>query len=175
MIVAVDADDDDAMTRTNIETSRLLLTLESLDETRARIDAMSATDKLDLSAEWLSLLASATTADPWILGFNITNRESKECIGQCGFKGPPNSDGVVEIAYCVEPKQQGNGFATEAAGALVQFAFQHNTVNLVLAHTLPESNASTRVLTKCGFRNIGQVIDPEDGPVWRWELHRNAT
>ena len=34
-------------------------------------------------------------------------------------------------------------------------------------------NASTRVLTKCGFRHIGQVIDPEDGPVWRWERHRD--
>jgi|SRR6267378_2525891 len=37
------------------------------------------------------------------------------------------------------------------------------------AHTLPLSNPSTRVLQKCGFRHIGAVVDPEDGPVWRWE------
>jgi RimJ/RimL family protein N-acetyltransferase len=35
--------------------------------------------------------------------------------------------------------------------------------------TFSEANASARVLTKCGFRPIGEVIDPEDGPVWRWE------
>jgi RimJ/RimL family protein N-acetyltransferase len=30
-------------------------------------------------------------------------------------------------------------------------------------------NASARVLAKCGFRRVGEVIDPEDGLVWRWE------
>ena len=168
------ADSIGLMNRLSIQTSRLVLTLESLEETRARIDAMSANDKLDLSTEWVSLLASATTADPWILGFNMTNREPNEFVGQCGFKGPPNNDGVVEIAYCVDPKYQGNGFATEAANALVEYAFQHDEVIMVLAHTLPEPNASTRVLTKCGFRNVGQVVDPEDGPVWRWEKHRSG-
>ena len=35
-----------------------------------------------------------------------------------------------------------------------------------------EANASTRVLTKCGFRHVGEVMDPEDGLVWRWEKHK---
>jgi len=51
----------------------------------------------------------------------------------------------------------------------VSFAFRHGQVRVVRAHTLPEANASTRVLTKCGFQRIGEVIDPEDGLVWRWE------
>ncbi len=130
---------------------------------------MSETDKVDLSKEWLALLASATSADPWLLGFNIIARDDDTVVGQCGYKGPPTRDGVVEIAYCVQPDSQGKGIATEAATALVQYAFEHEAVQLVRAHTLPEPNASTRVLTKCGFRNIGEVIDPEDGPVWRWE------
>ena len=44
----------------------------------------------------------------------------------------------------------------------------------VRAHTLPQPSASTRVLTKCGFRHIGAVIDPEDGLVWRWEKYQEA-
>ncbi|MEM7386687.1 MAG: GNAT family N-acetyltransferase, partial [Verrucomicrobiota bacterium] len=143
--------------------------LESLVETRARIDAMSPADKVDLSADWLSLLASSTHADPWILGFNMLRRDDGAVVGQCGFKGPPNAEGMVEVAYCVEQDWQGNGYATEATEALTQHAFQHDGVLLVRAHTLPEPNASTRVLTKAGFRNVGEVIDPEDGPVWRWE------
>ncbi len=163
------------MTRTNIETPRLRLELESLEETRRRLDAMPAADKVDLSDEWLSLLASATSADPWILGFNMVRRDGNIHVGQCGFKGPPKADGSVEIAYCVEPDQQCNGYATESALGLVGFAFEHKEVRLVRAHTLPESNASARVLTKCGFRNVGQVIDPDDGPVWRWEKQRDTT
>jgi hypothetical protein len=39
----------------------------------------------------------------------------------------------------------------------------------VRAHTLPERNASVRILEKLGFAHLGQIVDPEDGPVWRWE------
>ena len=162
----------EAMNHSDVETPRLVLSLETLEETRARIDAMSAEDKVDLSDEWLALLSAATSADPWILGFNLVERESGGVIGQCGYKGPPNEDGVVEIAYCVKPDHQGKGFATEAAGALVEYAFRHGEVRTVWAHTLPERNASGRVLTKCGFCNVGEVTDPDDGPVWRWELVR---
>lgn len=48
-------------------------------------------------------------------------------------------------------------------------ALGSSQTRVVRAHALPEPNASTRVLTKCGFRFLGEVIDPEDGLVWRWE------
>jgi RimJ/RimL family protein N-acetyltransferase len=76
---------------------------------------------------------------------------------------------VVEIAYGVSPAEQGKGYATEAARALVSYAFSFGEVRVVRAHTLPESTASKRVLDKCGFRHIGDVNDPEDGLVCRFE------
>src|SRR5215204_4694476 len=102
----------------------------------------------------------------------VVDREGRSVIGTAGFKGPPDTLGVVEIAYGIVPSQEGRGFATEAAGALVAFAFASEHVQLVRAHTLPMSNASTRVLEKCGFGHMGSVIDSEDGPVWRWERRR---
>ncbi|MGH7548257.1 MAG: GNAT family N-acetyltransferase [Gemmatimonadales bacterium] len=90
-------------------------------------------------------------------------------IGSAGFKGPPDSSGTVEIAYGIVPSSEGHGYATEAAAALVDFAFATGQVRLVRAHTLPAPNPSTRVLVKCGFRCTGTVVDPDDGPVWRWE------
>jgi RimJ/RimL family protein N-acetyltransferase len=95
-------------------------------------------------------------------------------IGSCAYKGPPDEGGVVEIAYAVDPEYQGRGYATEAARALVNFAFRSGQVRLVRAHTRAENNASTRVLAKCGFERVGEVVDPEDGLVWRWELQRGA-
>jgi catechol 2,3-dioxygenase-like lactoylglutathione lyase family enzyme len=40
----------------------------------------------------------------------------------------------------------------------------------VVAHTLPERSPSTSVLERCRFARAGEDIDPEEGPVWRWEL-----
>lgn len=70
----------------------------------------------------------------------------------------------------MDPPYQGRGYATEAAQALVEYAFESGQVRLVRAHTLPAENASTHVLTKCRFTWKGEVMDPEDGLVWRWEL-----
>jgi hypothetical protein len=35
--------------------------------------------------------------------------------------------------------------------------------------TLPEENASNKALKRNGFGFAGEVDDPEDGLVWRWE------
>ena len=128
----------------------------------------------DVSPEWLARLEASTEADPWIHGFGLVHLASGAVIGMGSFYGPPGEDGVVEIAYGVVPDFQGKGYATEAAQALVAFAFSGGQVRVVRAHTLPESNASTRVLTKCSFRFVGEVMDPKDGLVWRWEKHREA-
>ena len=123
----------------------------------------------DVSPDWLAALRTSDGPDPWQHGFFLVHRESGEAIGAAGFKGRPDNDGMVEIAYGVAPGYQGQGYATEAARALVTFAFDSGLVKLIRAHTLPSANASTRVLAKCGFRYVGEVVDPADGLVWRWE------
>ncbi|MBI2537029.1 MAG: GNAT family N-acetyltransferase [Gemmatimonadetes bacterium] len=123
----------------------------------------------DVSPDWLAALRKAARPDPWRHGFFLVHRESRSVIGRAGFKGPPDSSGMVEMAYGIVPSFEGQGYATEAAAALVGFAFSTRQVRLVRAHTLPASNPSTRVLVKCGFRRTGTIVDPEDGPVWRWE------
>jgi len=85
-------------------------------------------------------------------------------IGKCGFKGPPDGDGMVEIAYGVSPEYQGKGYATEAAAALVSYALGTGQVRVVRAHTLPEPNASTRVLTKSSFQKVTEPNFSEFGP-----------
>ena len=127
----------------------------------------------EVSPAWLTLLRASATADPWVHGFAVVHRESRLVIGSAGFKGPPDEDAMVEIAYGIVPGYQGLGYATEAAAALVAFAFGSGRVRVVRAHTLPTNEASTLVLTKCGFDFAGEVVDPEDGRVWRWERARS--
>ncbi len=152
-----------------IETTRLRLELESLAAAQQRVAEMPSEHRAMLSADWLARFAAATDGDHWVLGFNMLRIADEAIVGGCGFKGPPSHEGVVEIAYYVEPAEQGQGYATEAAAALTRYAFQQPGVKLVCAHTLPQPNASTRVLEKCGFRHVGSVEDPEDGLVWRFE------
>lgn len=124
----------------------------------------------EVPAEFVSTLRSGSDADPWTYGFAVIHREGKSVIGTGAFKGPPDESGMVEIAYGIVPKFEGRGYATEVSRALIDFALQFEQVRLIRAHTLPFNNASTRVLAKCGFQYVGQVEDPDDGLVWRWEM-----
>ncbi len=126
----------------------------------------------DVSPAWLAQLHKSVVEDPWVHVFAIVLQEEGLVVGSAGFKGPPDDHGVVEIAYGIAHAFQGRGYATEAADACTAFAFADGRVRLVRAHTLPSRNASTRVLEKCGFTWTGEVEDPEDGPVWRWERPR---
>lgn len=78
------------------------------------------------------------------------------------------SSGVVEIAYLTFLPTLRSGVATGLATALVEIA-RSQGVATVIAHTLPETSASTRVLEINGFTKTADVANPEDGPVWRWE------
>lgn len=108
--------------------------------------------------------------DPGYGGFLAVEPALDAVVGIGGFKGPPTSDGAIEIAYGTFPPFEGKGYATATAAALIALARRHPKVRLIFAHTLPERDASCRVLEKNGLRFIGEVVDPEDGRVWRWEL-----
>jgi [ribosomal protein S5]-alanine N-acetyltransferase len=126
----------------------------------------------EVSEEFLARLNSEAETDPWKDGFGVLHLEDNILIGFCSFTGPPTPDGIVEIAYGIAPGYQGRGHATEAARAIVDYAFASEQVRTIQAHTLPEHNASTRVLLKCGFTRTGEIIHSTDGPVWRWELRK---
>jgi RimJ/RimL family protein N-acetyltransferase len=67
---------------------------------------------------------------------------------------------------------EGQGYGTKMAEKLIAIAAASPEVCRVIAHTLPERNASTRILEKVGMKLVGEVNDPEDGRVWRWEVEK---
>lgn len=110
---------------------------------------------------------------PWWI-YLLVHREEQRLIGLAGFKGRPDEQGTVEIGYSLLESYRGQGLATEAAQALVRFAFTHPRVRRVTALTQPARNASCRVLEKAGLRYVGPVLDPVWGDVWQWDLLRPA-
>lgn len=89
-------------------------------------------------------------------------------VGNGGWKGPP-VDGTAEIGYAVAPARQGCGIATAAVRQLMEKG-RADGLRKAIAHTLPVASASTAVLRRCGFTMKATVDDPDEGPVWKWEL-----
>lgn len=119
----------------------------------------------EILAQMLELLTAQPRPDPW--GCYLA-WDGEVAVGTCAFKSAPNDKGEVELAYMTFPAFEGRGYATAMAAALFEIA-RGGGAPLVIAHTLPEENASTRALRRNSFDHVGSVIDPEDGLVWRWE------
>ena len=125
---------------------------------------------LSASPDFMARLDGAKESDPWQFGFAAIHKIDHVLIGMCGFPGPPDANGIAEIAYGIAPNYQGKGYATELAAALIEFASNDPRVKGIWAHTRAERNASTCVLKKCGFTKTAETIDPENNlPIWRWE------
>lgn len=87
--------------------------------------------------------------------------------------GGPDDSGAVEIGYEIAPEHRNRGFANEAAQAMIGYAFDHEEVQTVVAHTLAETNASNGVLRKAGMTFVAETDHPEVGKTWRWRLSRD--
>jgi [ribosomal protein S5]-alanine N-acetyltransferase len=90
-------------------------------------------------------------------------------VGTCAYKSPL-ADGRVEIAYFTFPGFEGRGIATAMARQLVALARAESPGVTVTAQTLPERNASNRILEKLGFQQAGSATDADAGVVREWQL-----
>ena len=129
---------------------------------------------LDVVAQTTKLMITVG-GDPKWFGYLAIEELKKEIVGTCAFKGPPGTLRTVEIAYFTFPEFEGKGFGKAMAAALIRIASSSPEVDHIIAHTLPETNASTSILRKMGMSFAGELMDPEDGRVWRWTLPASST
>lgn len=114
-------------------------------------------------------------AHPDALGwwtYLFIHTDDRALVGVGGFKGPPDPSGMVEIGYSIAPAYRNRGLATEAARGMIQFAFSHPHIRMVDAHTLAETNPSTKILERVGMKFIEALRHPEIGDIWHWRLSR---
>lgn len=113
-------------------------------------------------AEFLPLYARLLREDPQPLGFGgwlLIERESRIVVGSAGFQGHPSAEGEIELGYGVHPDFRNRGYATEAARALVAWAFEQPGVARVIAHGVQDNIASHRVVEKAGLTRRGVQAD----------------
>jgi RimJ/RimL family protein N-acetyltransferase len=121
---------------------------------------------LEILAQTRSFLEANPRPDPWG-SYLVWDKDTR--VGVCAFKSAPDSSGAVEIAYGTFPAFERRGYAKAAIAALFGVA-RDAGARLVFALTLARDNASSMALERQGFRFAGEVLDPEDGVVCRWEL-----
>lgn len=112
------------------------------------------------SKRWLvDLLAAHPGAVGWAMWYFILDDGARTVIGNGGFKGEP-VNGLVEIGYSIVPEFQKLGYATEAVGELIAWAFRHEDVHRIIAETFPSFEPSKALLRKLGFRLTDGASEP---------------
>ena len=82
----------------------------------------------------------------------IVRRDDRRLIGNCGIRRAPDNDDEAELGYELNPNRWGQGYATEAASAMVQFGFKELGLQRVTSWCIADNTASSRVLERLGFR-----------------------
>lgn len=100
------------------------------------------------SAEWV--VRAAVTADGTV-------------VGHAGFHGPPDENGMVEVAYNVDPLHRRQGYARAMLRALLAWAGNEPAVRTVRASVSPANAASLATIAGFGFVEVGEQFDEEDG------------
>lgn len=74
-------------------------------------------------------------------------------VGDCGWFGPPDDAGEVEIGYGLAPSARHKGLGTAAVQALLEWVRGQGAVH-VRAEVLPGNEASLRLLARLGFEPV---------------------
>ena len=143
-----------------IETERLLLRAPRTED--AKTIAILANDRR-IAENTLRIPHPYGIADAqrFITGTNAGSgetvflivRRDATVLGACGLaKRAPES---AELGYWLAFAFWGNGYATEAAGAVIDYAFEDLGYEMLHAGARVSNLASRRVLEKCGFEWTG--------------------
>lgn len=84
-----------------------------------------------------------------------------QLIGNCGIRMRSSYAMDADIGYELDNRYWGNGYATEAAHALLAFGFRELRMHRIWAHCVAENVASARVLEKIGMQCEGRLRENE--------------
>ena len=107
--------------------------------------ARRLTPELPDEGSWLNLAATVDGVYLGEVGVSLTSRAHRQC----------------EIGYAVLPEAGGQGYATEAAAAMVTLAFDELAAHRVAARLDARNAASARLLTRLGMRHEAELRENE--------------
>ena len=91
----------------------------------------------------------------------VALKANGQLIGNCGVRLPAIDAHEGEIGYELAPDHWGHGYATEAARAMVDFAFGSFGLHRLAAWCIADNAGSARVLQKLGMQLEGRLREKE--------------
>lgn len=150
---------------TMLKTKRLWLKPMTVEELEEKVLQTADPELRQAYGEMLSGCRAAPEALLWNTPWKMISKQTGQMMGDLCFKGAPRK-GTVEIGYGLEKEYEGQGYMTEAVGAMLDWAFAQKDVYAVEAETAPDNGASQRILEKHKFTPAGQGAE---GPRFRRE------
>jgi RimJ/RimL family protein N-acetyltransferase len=108
-----------------------------------------------VAEEWISSHATEFFERRQLI-LGITLRKDKTLLGCIGLTLKLEFENA-ELGYWIGEEHWNNGFATEAAAALVKYAFDTLGLHKIFAHYFSDNGASGRVLEKIGMVQEGYL------------------
>ena len=115
-------------------------------------------------------------AGGWVQ-FSVEERETGRLVGDVGLSPAEGEPGVIKVGYTIDPVAQGRGYATEAVGALVRYAFDVLGADVVRAYASADNASSIRVAEKVGLRLVERFEGRDEDGRWfgvRYERRRGG-
>ena len=91
----------------------------------------------------------------------ITLKNKPNLIGTCGIRLDQFDTHQADLGYDLSPTHWGNGYATEAAQALLHFGFNTLHLHRIWSWCIAENHASARVLERLGMQLEGRLREKE--------------
>jgi [ribosomal protein S5]-alanine N-acetyltransferase len=91
----------------------------------------------------------------------ITLAADGRLIGNVGTRRDDTDDSTADLGFELDPRHWGRGYATEAAGAVVEWAFGVRGMRRLHAHCIADNVASAMVLRRLGFREEARLREHE--------------
>jgi RimJ/RimL family protein N-acetyltransferase len=108
------------------------------------------------TAQRLARTMAFTARQPPGMGlWALELRDTSEFLGQVGLFPVEGKGPDIEVAYELAPRVWGNGYATEAARALVEYGFGELGLERIVALILLANTRSRNVAEKVGLRLTG--------------------
>ena len=128
-------------------------------------DAWPGADLLEALPHFIEAMEQEPTRQVW--DGIILHKADQVAIGGIGFHGPPDEAGRVEIGYNIIPDYEGQGYATEMARRVIDWAFQTPGIQVITAECLDDNIGSIRVLEIVGMCRLAA-----EGNKLKWELQK---
>jgi ribosomal-protein-alanine N-acetyltransferase len=105
--------------------------------------------------------------DPSLIGWGVwlvSLRDDGMIIGDLGFKGPPDVNGEVEIAYSMSIPFRRKGYMKEAVSAAMNWAFT-NGARMITAECSESNHHSKKIL-----ESVGMKMNTRKGKMTYWKV-----